>query len=547
MAFSKTFKKLIFPSTPTKIITVFVIIAFLIIGLIFIEWTGGINYAIYLHLFFIPIILAGVTFSIWGGILTGLIAGILMGTLSTTSIMRDLYDPSSSWIFRLIMFCIVGWLAGSGTSLFKSYIKELENKHTTDPLTGLPNLYGLTKIFSELTSSSQELTVIVVEIFHMKEINITIGLEGGNALIKQIAAHLKEIIGTHAVLGYIQNNRFAILVSQESHCLDNLKKCAALADISYQVNSIPLFIEPHFCVSNFPKNDKSLDHLIRKALIAISLAAKEAEHVSYFNENISLATERNLMILHQAKEAITNNSFILEYQPKVFLKTEKVMGFEALVRWNDTILGSVSPEEFIPLIEGTLLINPFTKWVVETCFSQMGVWHKNGLLVPVSINFSIRNFSNPALFKLLEDQLVKYKFSPHFLEIEVTETAVASSVASIIEPIKRLRELGMRVLIDDFGTGQASQQYLFELPINGIKLDKMFVQSVSHNKAAEVIVKNGISLAHQLNLEVTAEGIETRNQFDLLAQWGCDIAQGYLISPALPEKDATKWLMNNLS
>ncbi|HBG34838.1 MAG TPA: hypothetical protein DDX01_05755, partial [Holosporales bacterium] len=138
-------------------------------------------------------------------------------------------------------------------------------------------------------------------------------------------------------------------------------------------------------------------------------------------------------------------------------------------------------------------------------------------------------------------------FSPHFLEIEVTETAVASSVASIIEPIKRLRELGMRVLIDDFGTGQASQQYLFELPINGIKLDKMFVQSVSHNKAAEVIVKNGISLAHQLNLEVTAEGIETRNQFDLLAQWGCDIAQGYLISPALPEKDATKWLMNNLS
>ena len=545
MLFLNAFQKLVFPTNRMKILVGIIILSLLFLGDRLVEWTGGTAYA-YVNILYIPIFLAGFTFSMWGGILTGVIAGILMGPHMPTSIEYDLHDPFASWFLRLVMFSLIGCFAGVGAFFFKSYIKELEIKHTLDPLTELPNLNGLTKIFLELTSSSPAVTVIVIEVFHMQEINTAIGSEGVSTLIKQVSAHLKEVTGTDGILGYIQNNRFVILASQDNQYVNILKKCEALSDLSYQVNSIPLFVEMRFGISNFPKDDKSLDHLIRKALIAINLSAREAEHISYFNDNISLTSERNLMILHRAKEALANNSFVLEYQPKVFLKTEKIMGFEALIRWNDSLLGPVAPDEFIPLIEGTLLINPFTKWVVETSLSRMSAWYKEGILVPVSINFSIRNFLNPTLFKILEDKLSTQKFSPHFLEIEVTETAVTTSVSSIVEPIKKLRELGMKVLIDDFGTGQASQQYLFELPINGIKLDKVFVQSISHNKAAEAIVKNGISLAHQLNLEVTAEGVETRNQFNLLNQWGCDIAQGYYISRSMSAKKATKWLKERL-
>lgn len=539
------FKELVFPTFRMKILVGLLILVLLFLGDRLVEWTGGTAFA-YVHVLYIPIILAGFTFTIWGGLFTGITAGILMGPHMPTSIEYDLQDPFSSWFLRLVIFSLIGCFAGAGASLFKSYIKELNTKYSIDPLTDLPNFYGLSEIFLKLTSSSQSLTVVVVEFYHMHDISNTIGSESMNDFIKQTASHLKRKIGTDGILGYIRSNRFVILIPQPNQCLKVIKRCEDVPDACCQVTSIPLFIEMHFGISQFPEDDKNLDHLIRKALIAINLSVREAETVSYFNKNITFSSERNLMILCQAKKALESNSFVLEYQPKVFLKSEKVMGFEALVRWNDPLLGPVGPDEFIPLIEGTLLINSFTKWVIETSFSQMRAWHKAGILVPVSINFSVRNFSNPSIFNLLEDQLSKQKFSPHLIEVEVTETAVATSLSTIIDAIKKLREMGIRVLIDDFGTGQASQQYLFELPINGIKIDEVFVQSISHNKAAEAIDKNGIALANQLDLEVTAEGVETRNQFDLLAQWGCDIGQGYYISRSMPAKNATKWLKEHI-
>ena len=507
------------------------------------ELTGGTAYA-YLHVLYIPIILAGFTFSMWGGILTGIIAGILMGPHISASYKYDLTQPFSSWFLRLTMFTLIGAIAGIGASIFKAYIKELEIKNLTDPLTGLPNLSGLTKIFTELTQSKthRPLVVIVIELFRMQEIDTAVGAESANTLITQVVKSIQKIIGNDAILGRLQNNRFALLVPEESNYIDVLKRCESLFEFSYEVNSIPLFIEMRFGISRFPEDDTNLMQLTRKALIAINSSQNDRGRISHFNKNIAISSERNLMILHQAKSALEANDFVLEYQPKIYLKTGKVMGFEALVRWNDPLLGPINPMEFIPLIEETLLINPFTKWVVKTSLDQMEAWNKQGLLVIVSINFSVMNFHDPLLLPLLTEQLERQKFSPNFLEVEVTETAVASSISMITEAVTRLRELGIRVAIDDFGTGQASQQYLFELTINAIKIDKLFVQSIAHNPAAEAIVKNAISLAHELNLEVVAEGIETRHQYDLLTKWGCDIGQGYYMSRSMSGKAATQWL-----
>lgn len=542
MPFFEIYKHIIFPTTRMKFFVAFVIVALLIFGDQLVEWTGGTAFA-YLHILYVPIILAGFTFSVWGGLLTGIIAGLLMGPYITVNYVYELDQPFSSWFLRLIMFSLIGTIAGIGSSIFKAYIKELEIKNITDALTNLPNLNGLTKIFTELTHASKRpLIVVVIELFRMQEIDTAVGAESANTLINQVVKRLKEVIGNDAILGRLQSNRFALLIPEETNYMDVLKRCESLFEFSYEVNSIPLFIEMRLGVSRFPEDDTSLMQLTRKALIAINSSEKDRELISHFNKNIATSSERNLMILHKAKSALETNSFVLEYQPKIYLKTGKVMGFEALVRWTDPLLGPINPMEFIPLIEETLLINPFTKWLIKTSFDQMEAWNKQGLLVTVSINFSVMNFHDPLLFPILTEQLEKQKFSPHFLEVEVTETAVASSVSKITEAVTRLRELGIRVAIDDFGTGQASQQYLFELPINAIKIDKLFVQSISHNPAAEAIVKNAISLAHELNLEVVAEGIETRNQYDLLAKWGCDIGQGYYMGRSMSGKAATEWL-----
>lgn len=542
MPFFEIYKHIIFPTMRMKIFVTFIIVAFLFFGDQLVEWMGGTAFA-YLHILYIPILLAGFTFSVGGGLFTGIISGLLLSPYITTSYDYELTQPFSSWFLRLTMFSLIGAIAGMGASIFKAYITELEIKNITDPHTGLPNLNGLTKIFTELTHASKRpLVVVVIELLRMQEIDTAVGAESANTLITQVVKRLKEVIGNDAILGRLQSNRFALLIPEESSYMDVLKRCESLFEFSYEVNAIPLFIEMRFGVSRFPEDDTSLMQLTRKALIAINSSEKDRGLISHFNKNIATSSERNLMILHKAKSALETNSFVLEYQPKIYLKTGKVMGFEALVRWTDPLLGSVNPTEFIPLIEETLLINPFTKWVIKTNFDQMEEWNKQGLLVTVSINFSVMNFHDPLLFPILTEQLEKQKFSPHFLEVEVTETAVASSVSMITEAVTRLRELGIRVAIDDFGTGQASQQYLFALPINAIKIDKLFVQSISHNPTAEAIVKNAISLAHELNLEVVAEGIETRHQYDLLAKWGCDIGQGYYMGRSMPGKAATEWL-----
>lgn len=542
----ENYKKFIFPEGGIKYGFLFLIIFLLVLGDITVEATGGTAYA-YLHLLYIPILLAGFVFSIRGGILAGIVAGFLMSPYMPTFYEYELMQPFSSWALRMFMFTLVGMLAGKGSSVFKAYIKELEFKQITDPLTGLPNLAGLMKTFSTYSGIyNKAVTIVVVELYHMQEIDRALGEEGTNVLMQQVAEDLKKVIGTNGILGRLQTYRFAIIVPHEAPLTEILENCERLSETAYHIDNIPLFVEMRFGTTRYPVDDKNLKNLIRKALMAINMRKNQAQRISRFIKYVDDSSERNLLILHQLKLALEEKTFFLEYQPQVNIQTEKVSGFEALVRWVDPILGPVGPEEFIPLIEETLLIKQFTEWVLETAIHQLHLWKKAEILVPISVNFSTKNLQNYDLIETLSRCLEKFKIPPEFLEIEVTETSVASNIAEIAHILRHLREVGVRIAIDDFGTGQASQQYLFELPLNVIKIDKLFVESVFHNPAAAAIVKNAISLAHDLGLEVIAEGLETRNQHDLLKEWGCDIGQGYLFGKSMKSKDATEWLKKML-
>jgi EAL domain-containing protein (putative c-di-GMP-specific phosphodiesterase class I)/GGDEF domain-containing protein len=540
------YKKLIFPEGGVKYGFLFLIILLLILGYATVEATGGTSYA-YLHLLYIPILLSGFVFSVRGGILAGLVAGFLMSPYMFHYYGYELIQPFASWALRMLMFTLIGAVAGKGASVFKSYIEELELKQITDPLTGLPNLAGLMKTFSKYNDIYKKaITIIVVELYHMQEIDRVLGEEGTNALMQQVAEDLKKAIGTNGILGRLQTYRFAIIVPHEAPLTEILESCERLSENAYHIDNIPLFVEMRFGTTRYPIDAKDLKNLIRKALMAINMRENQAQRISRFIKYVDDSSERNLLILHQLKIALEEKTFVLEYQPQVNIQTEKVSGFEALVRWVDPILGPVSPEEFIPLIEETLLIKQFTEWVLETAIQQLHLWKKAEILVPISVNFSTKNLQNYDLVETVSRSLEKFEIPPEFLEIEVTETSVASNIAAIAKILRSLREVGVRIAIDDFGTGQASQQYLFELPLNVIKIDKLFVESVFHNPAAAAIVKNAIMLAHDLGLEVIAEGLETRNQHDLLKEWGCDIGQGYLFGKSMKSKDATDWLKKML-
>lgn len=546
MLFFEISKKLIYPNQREKLFLAVLIIFLVISGYLLVVKTGGTAYA-YLHVLYIPVIFAGFIFSIQGGIIVGLTSGFLMSPFMPSIYAYELTQPFSSWALRMTVFTLIGALSGIGSSFFRKYIQELEIKHTTDPQTALPNLNGLLHVFSQLTLRSQtSLYVIVLDLNQMQEISAAIGDEGINTFIKQVAENLKEAVGQEGVLGRLQTHRFAILIPKEQHLKEVLLRCSALSDKTYNVNNIPIFAEMRFGIARYPYDDKDLNNLMRKALLSVSKDESQNQRINYFNKAVNDTSERNLLILHHLKSAIEEKSLVLEYQPKLYVKSQKVMGFESLVRWHDPLLGTINPMEFVPLTEGTLLINPFTKWVIETACYQMQKWNKAGILVPISLNFSTKNFQDPSLIDSLTDLLERYKIPPHFLEIEVTETAVASNIATIATALQNLREVGVRVAIDDFGTGQASQQYLLELPINVIKIDKVFVRAIAYNPSAAAIVKNAISLAHDLNLEVIAEGVETPHEYKLLTEWGCDAVQGYLIGKAMKENEATSWLKTML-
>lgn len=544
------YKYIIFPERRMQYLLVFFVVAIFILVYAIVEIAGETQFVHLhvLHILYVPILLSGFIFSVRGGISAGIVAGFLTSPFMPSIHTYDLTQPFLSWALRMGFFTFVGAVAGIGSSISKAYLKELELKQITDPLTGLPNLSGLVQSFSGIINNFKEsCIIIVIELFQISDIELALGTEGTRTLLKEFSENLKKAVDKRGILGVLQPHQFAILVPEENNVSEILKNCEIVSQQSYQIKNIPLFIEMHFGISRYPYDDRDLDNLTRKALLAINAPTNQAERVSRFDKSIDDISNRNLVILHQLKKAIDKKSLYLEYQPKIYLQTDKVLGFEALVRWNDPLLGPVSPEDFIPLAERTLLIQPLTQWLIETALAQMHEWDSQGILVPISINFAIKNFRNPAVFATLTQLLDFYRIPQHFLEIEVTETSVASSLSTIALALNQLREIGLKIAIDDFGTGQASQQYLLELPIDVIKIDKVFVQSINHNPAAAAIVKNTILLAHDLKVKVIAEGIETRKQYDLLKQWGCDGGQGYLIGRSMKGIDATQWLKEKLN
>jgi EAL domain-containing protein (putative c-di-GMP-specific phosphodiesterase class I) len=254
---------------------------------------------------------------------------------------------------------------------------------------------------------------------------------------------------------------------------------------------------------------------------------------------------RRLALMGELRYAIEHNELTLYYQPKIHMQSRRVSGVEALVRWKHPHRGMIPPDEFIPLAERSGLIRPLTQWVLSTALDQIRLWEQAGFQLSVAVNLSARNLLDAQLPDHLEELLRRTGARPNRLELEITESTIMIDPVRALDILTRLHRMGVPLAIDDFGTGYSSLGYLKRLPVSAVKVDKSFVKNMEANDNDAVIVRSTIELAHNLGLQVIAEGVETSYLWDRLAGLGCDAAQGYYISQPVPADALSRWFVDS--
>lgn len=516
-------------------------ILFIVLACTAVVFFGGGTKLAYTHAFYIPIVLAGISFNSVGGLIIGMLSGFILGPWMPADIAANQMQPLESWVVRLFFFTLIGGIVGYGCQVLKSFLLEVKKKLLTDPITELPNLKGLEDLVERQGLTNRKYAIVVLHVDHLKYIVRALGQASVEEILRQIRYQLTPHLNSLAFPILLDQESFALFIYQDTDVPKVIETCRHLIKNEFIIESIPIFTEFNYGVAFKEADDHILD-VVRKAKLAAEKSKRFSAPYSIFQKEDDSYSKRNLQLIHDLSHTIGNKKLQLFYQPKIDLKTGAVIGVEALSRWNHPQFGAIPPNEFINLIEGTLLINNYTKWMIHSALKQVSQWHKNGLKLQIALNFSMKNFYDPSVLQELHATRRNLGIPPESIEIEVTENAVASNIKTVADILATLRDTGIKIAVDDFGTGQSSLQYLFELPIDTIKIDKIFIDQMITNSAAEAIVRSAVLLAHELNLQAVAEGVESEKELRFLQKIGCDQGQGYFFAKPMTAEFLTQWI-----
>lgn len=414
-----------------------------------------------------------------------------------------------------------------------------------DDLTGLPNRRCFRKDMEYLLDDIQEikeLAVIFLDLNRFKYVNDALGHSTGDQILIDVATRLSNYLQGTAELYRFGGDEFIIVIKNMTkiETREFIKDTSKLFLAPFMINNERYYLSASFGVSLYPKDGTDMETLIKKADSAMYLAkAKGNNTVQFYFSNLSENMSRTMKLESALRDAVDDEQFILHYQPKLDLMTKEIIGAESLIRWNHPELGIIPPSEFIPLAEETGLIIPMTEWVLETACKQNQEWRKEGLKeIQVGVNISSCLF-NKNLISQISQVLEDSNLQPRDLDLEITESLLQTPDISI--PIlHQLKQLGVSISIDDFGTGYSSLAYLRDFPIDCLKIDQSFIRDFEIDNGA--IIKMIIDMAFHLNVDVVAEGIETREQLSFLTGLGCDVGQGYFFSRPVPGNEISKLL-----
>ncbi len=419
----------------------------------------------------------------------------------------------------------------------------------TDPITGLPNRTRFRELVQEAIAEGQReqrpVAMLLMDLDHFKDVNDTLGHDYGDSLLQQVSLRLRSALFSPDVIARLGGDEFGILLPKIAAADDVkfvVRKLHQCLEVPFMIGGIPIVVETSIGVATMPEHADNADTLILRADIAMYHAKQLASDYAVYTPESNPHSHERLGLMAELRNAIEQNQLLLQFQPKLELKTGRIIGCEALVRWQHPRLGLVPPDKFILAAEHTGLIGPLTRWVLVESLTRCQSTQSNGNALRVSVNLSARSLHDPQLTKMIADALDATGANPNQLMLEVTESAIVLDPKRASDNLMELSRMGTLLSIDDFGTGYTSLASIKHLPVNEIKIDKSFVTNMLVDNKDAMIVRTVIDLGHNFGLTVVAEGVETKEVLDVLSALGCDEAQGFFISKPQSCEQLQNWL-----
>jgi predicted signal transduction protein with EAL and GGDEF domain len=363
-------------------------------------------------------------------------------------------------------------------------------------------------------------------------------------LLQQVATRLRGALRQADTIARLGGDEFAVILpgTDAGGVVTVVENLLRRLHAPFAVEGQPVVIGASIGVALSPEHGEEADALMRRADVAMYVAKRTNAGFSIYRAEQDRNSPERLSMIGDLRRAVEEGELVLHYQPKVDLRTGELTGVEALVRWEHPMRGLLSPDEFVPIAEQAGLIEPLSRWVLRAALTQASAWLRIGLEVPVSVNLSMRTLHDEQVPDQIMELLTAARTPARLLMLEITESTLMQDPLRTLAILERLRAEGIRVALDDFGTGHSSLAYLKRLPVDEVKIDRSFVKDIAIDETDRVIVRSTVDLAHSLGLRVVAEGVEDEMTAALLADLGCDEAQGYHLGRPLRGHDLTHWL-----
>ena len=487
------------------------------------------------NLMYIPIILSAFYFDIKGAVSAALLGGLLLGPWMPISVSEDIMQKPSNWLFRIVMFLVIGIVT---TVLFENVKKFREGEIKQffhNMATGLPNMNRLKLDLAEMLDKKAEFSLIGFRITNSDDVNRFAGYEIEiKAIIKAIEL-LSDSVDSPVYS--ISTNEFAVIIpvgrNRDPYSIGRKFLNQLKEPLSIDRFRIGLIVKGGI-VNSSSKNEKP-EELLKAMNMALGQETNGAGFVVY-DSIIERENQNKYELMVSLFDAIKNNEFHIVYQPQMSLADRGVAGVEALLRWDQRLRGPIGPEIFIKTAEEIGLISEITKWVIKNVIEQIKAWQNEGMSIKVAINISQKDLGNNDVIDYLKKSIEENNLTPAMIELELTERSAMKNEKLIGESLHNLSEYGIKIALDDFETGYNSLVDFIKIPVDYLKIDKIFIDNITAD-AEKTIVKSVIDFAHRSGRKVIAEGVEMKEQLDILKNMGCDYIQGYYFSkPLLPEK-----------
>lgn len=499
--------------------------------------TGGITY-VYSHTMYIPILLAGIFFGPKFGLAIGIIAGILLGPIMPLSVADGTNQELSNWLYRFFIFALMGLISGYASDELRKSAVKIDALSSIDPETLIPNtnfLKHMNKVMLE-----KEVSLITILVNNIDSITDILGVDVYHQLLKDL--HLDFTHQSREMLMIQPDSNKLWLIIAKTDIESDLNYIMQILNKSRTVHQIPLYVDYAVGITSTICVEQHIDI---QAFSECDIAARHAQInnlPTFIFDDGKLKKRSDYELVSNFTKALEQNQTFLVYQPIMDLKTNKVRSIEALIRWEHPTKGLIMPDRFIPLVEETKLIHLLTDWVVEKSLLMLKKMSDQGLDTGISINVSAKNLYDPLFFERTMTIIKKHKVDISKLEIEITETELMINPTEAKEVLNQFAKQGLKVALDDFGSGYSSLAYLTQFPLDVIKIDKIFMIDILTRPQIKQIVSATVALSRELGYNVVAEGIEDKETSDYLTSIGCDYAQGYYYAKPMRELDILKFI-----